>query len=96
MWAMPDRPGGSSAAPALYQTAWWTSGARRLGMTTTCNPLSRTKLRDPKVCPGSDRGEVPASAAAADIARKAKTAAAAPVPDMRILSRGERALRRPA
>ena len=43
-WAMPDSPGRSSAAPALYQTMWVTIGARWSGMTTTSSPLSRVKL----------------------------------------------------
>ncbi len=41
---MPDLPGGSSAAPTLYQTMWVTTGARWSGMTTTSRPLARLKL----------------------------------------------------
>ena len=37
---MPALPGGSSAAPTLYQTMWVTTGARWSGITTTCMPLS--------------------------------------------------------
>ena len=41
--AMPDLPGGSSAAPTLYQIMWVTTGVRRSGMTTTSRPLASVK-----------------------------------------------------
>src|SRR5690606_4267398 len=40
-WAMPDTPGGSSAAPTRYQTMCVTTGARWSGTTTTCMPLDK-------------------------------------------------------
>ena len=42
--AMPDLPGGSSAAPLRYQTMWVTTGARWSGMTTTSRPFFKVKL----------------------------------------------------
>src|SRR5271166_273762 len=42
-WAMPDLPGGSSAAPFWYQIIWVTTGARWSGITTTLRPFSRVK-----------------------------------------------------
>ncbi len=42
---MPDLPGGSSAAPTLYQSMWVTTGVRRSGITTTSRPLASVKWR---------------------------------------------------
>ena len=39
--AMPDLPGGSSAAPTRYHSMWVTTGVRRSGITTTVMPLAR-------------------------------------------------------
>ncbi len=41
---MPDLPGGSSAAPTLYQSMWVTTGVRRSGITTTSRPLASLKV----------------------------------------------------
>src|SRR5215213_2357317 len=38
--AIPDLPGGSSAAPTRYHSMWVTTGVRRSGITTTLSPFA--------------------------------------------------------